>query len=105
MSKPPCWPDDQPCPNWCAQERFERTVHNHQWLPAPWQGWRFAGRDLVAPDGSRFTSERLRGLAWRQEAEARRDAAQTRRNARKPQLVRVIVIDLAEYRHRGIAAA
>ncbi len=42
-----------------------------------------AGRDLITPDGTRLTPERVRGLAWRQDAEARRDAARSRREAQK----------------------
>lgn len=81
--RPPCWPEGQPCPNWCAAERYDRVVHNKHQLPAPWNGWRFAGRDLVSPDGDRISPERLKGLAWRASAEARRDAARSRNAARK----------------------
>ena len=81
--RPPCWPDGQSCPNWCAAERYERLVHNRHELPAPWQGWRFAGRDLVSPDGDRISPERLKGLAWRVSMEARRDSARQRNANRK----------------------
>lgn len=83
MSRPPCWPDGQSCPNDCAADHYDRTVHNKHWLPEPWQGWRFAGRELVAPDGERITPERMRGLLWRQAAEARLTAVQARSAARK----------------------
>lgn len=101
MTKPPCWPEGQPCPNWCADERYQRTVHNHLTLSGPWAGWRLAGRDLVSPDGTRMSPERVRGLAWRQESEARRDAARTRNAARKSgqhEMVRVVVVRLSEWR-------
>jgi len=50
-------------------------------LTGPWQGWRIRGRCLVSPDGDRISPERLRGLAWRMEAEARRDQARAKRIA------------------------
>lgn len=90
MSRPPCWPEGHPCPNWCADERYQRTVYNRHYLPVPWQGWRFAGRDLITPEGVRISPERLKGLAWRVEAEARRDAAKARNAQRRgagPRLV------------------
>jgi len=62
MTRPPCWPDAEPCPNNCAA-LHEREVYNHLDLTGPWQGWRFRGRYLVSPDGSRLTPERLLGLA------------------------------------------
>lgn len=71
MNRPPCWPEGKPCPNSCADALYQRTVHNQHWLPAPWNGWRMAGRDLITPDGTRLSPERVRGLAWRQDAEAR----------------------------------
>lgn len=46
-------------------------------MNGPWAGWRM---DWSPPrDGDRITPERLRGLLWRQAAEARRDAAKSRR--------------------------
>ena len=59
-----------------------------------------AGRELVSPDGVRLSPERVRGLAWRQEFEARRDAARSRR-AQKPgrTLVTVIRVSNADW-HR-----
>lgn len=52
---------------------------NHVTLTGPWAGWRLAGRDLVAPDRQRISPERLRGLLWREESEARRDRARARK--------------------------
>lgn len=63
-----------------------------------------AGQYLIAPDRTRITPERLRGIAWRQEAEARRDAARAR-NTPKRQLVRVVVVDLDEWRRNGAGVA
>lgn len=48
-----------------------------------WNGWRFAGRFLVSPDGDRMTPERLRGLCWRDQLELRRAGYNTRRQAER----------------------
>lgn len=87
--RPPCWPAGQPCPNACAAQVRDLVARNHVKLSGPWAGWRLAGRDLVSPEGIRFSPERLRGLAWRQEAEAR--LAHIRATHRRPEpLVTVI---------------
>ncbi|WP_149193472.1 DUF3653 domain-containing protein [Luteimonas suaedae] len=83
MARPPCWPEGQPCPNWCAEERYARTVHNHVHLTGPWKGWRLAGRDLISPTGEHFSPQRLEGLAWRVAIEQRRDATRARNAQRK----------------------
>ena len=76
-----------------------------------WYGWRLRGRHLVSEDGQRMTVERLRGLMWRDKMElrlqgyaSRRAAEEARRAAHRPK-VKVLVIDLGEYRHKGIAAS
>lgn len=76
-----------------------------------WYGWRLRGRHLVSDDGQRMTVERLRGLMWRDKMElrlkgfaSRRAAEQSRKSANQPK-VKVIVMDLADYRHRGLAAS
>ena len=58
-----------------------------------------------------MTIERLRGLMWRDKMElrlagfaSRRAAEEARRAAHRPK-VKVLVIDLDDYRHRGIAAS
>lgn len=56
---PPCWRNGEKCPNWCARAYYDRTVHNHQYLPEPWQGWRFAGRWLINPHGERIAPHLL----------------------------------------------
>lgn len=99
MTKPPCWPEGQGCPNDCAAQHYERTIHNKTPLHGPWSGWRMAGRDLVTPDGVRLSPERLRGLAWQQEAETRRDAARTKREQRFGRMVTVVRIDQHDW-HR-----
>lgn len=81
MKRPPCWPEGAPCPNACAAALYDREVNNHVALTGQWQGWRLAGRDLVAPDGQRIAPERLRGILWRQESEARLAAARAKREA------------------------
>lgn len=79
--RPPCWPDG-PCPNDCARAFYDRTVHNLTPLHGPWEGWRLAGRELVAPDGSRISAERLRGLLWQQASEERLARVRARRKKR-----------------------
>ena len=67
-----------------------------------WYGWRLRGRHLVSDTGQRMTPERLRGLLWRDEVELRRQGFASRRAAeerrRKGQLVKVIVVQLADLR-------
>lgn len=36
-----------------------------------WYGWRLRGRFLVSPDGDRITSERLRGILFREDLRKR----------------------------------
>ena len=96
MSRPPCWPDGQPCPNPCAQRRYDRLVHNRVTLTAEWAGWRLAGRCLVSPDGDRIAPERLRGILF---AEASRQ-----RLAKLRQAHRAVVVTLpARERFAGSA--
>lgn len=62
-----------------------------------------AGRDLVAPSGSRIPPHRLLGLLWRNDAEARRDAARARNEAGKAVrrgLVTVIRVDSHDWHQR-----
>lgn len=76
-----------------------------------WTGWKVRGRYLIAPDGQRIHQRRLLGLMWREEQELRRagfasrDAADRGRvsphSSRARQLVKVVVIDLAEVRVNG----
>ena len=87
-------------PNACAVTMHIARTQGTTDLGGPWSGWRIAGRHLVTPDGVRMLPERLRGLAWRQDAEARRDEARARNSAKKKpdQMVRVIVVTLSEFR-------
>ena len=75
-------------------------------------GWRLRGRHLVSDDGQRMTIERLRGLLWRDKMElrlkgfaSRRAAEEARKSDSRRQLVKVVVVQLAEVRHRGVAAS
>lgn len=77
-----------------------------------WYGWRLRGRHLVSPDGQRMTIERLRGLMWRDKMElrlkgfaSRRAAENARQSAATRQLVKVVVVELAEVRHSGTVAS
>lgn len=97
---------DTPSPREMLDAQYALRVHNHTDLYGRWQGWRMAGRDLVSPDGVRFSPERMRGLAWRQESELRLSNARSRNAKKKPaQLVRVIVVDLASWRDGHARAA
>lgn len=84
-------------------EHFDRVVHNKTALHGPWAGWRMAGRELVSPDGDRFTTTRLRGLAFRLEAELRLERARARNvraQQRHRELVKVVVVDLDDWKRR-----
>lgn len=101
LDRPPCWPKGSQCPNPCAAALHERITQNHVQLTGPWQGWRMAGRDLVSPDGIRLSAHRVLGIAWRQQAEARRDSAIAKNKARAVQRGVVTVLRInAEDWHR-----
>lgn len=67
--------------------------------PETWHGWRFAHDRLICPEGRRISPERLQGLLWRQEAEARRDAARARKKRGQQEVVTVLRIRQADW-HR-----
>ncbi|MDR1076538.1 MAG: phage protein [Xanthomonadaceae bacterium] len=104
LIRPPCWPTGTPCPNTCAAAHHDRTVRNHLNLTGPWAGWRLAGRDLISPHGHRINPERLTGLIWRSDATDIRDKARSRKKAKERQLVKVVIVSLAEYKGRQSAA-
>lgn len=58
-----------------------------------------AGRELVSPDGDRISAERMRGLLWRAQLEARRDAGRASREKRVSKMVTVVRIDQGDW-HR-----
>ena len=68
-------------PNDCASQRHDRIAHNVTLLHCRWAGWRMAGRELVSPDGDRISSERLRGIMFREAGLARIAACRNRRKA------------------------
>lgn len=77
-----------------------------------WYGWRLRGRHLVSEDGQRMTVERLRGLMWRDAMElrlagyaSRRAAENAKRAASSGPSVKVVVMNLHEYRQNGLAAS
>lgn len=79
-------------------------------LTGDWHGWRQRGRWLVSDDGQRITVERLRGLLWREQMELYRQGFASRRKAelarrRRAFPVKVVVVDLADYRCNGLAAS
>ena len=76
-----------------------------------WHGWRLRGRHLVSPDGQRITRTRLEGLLWRDESELHRAGFISRKNAeankharRYGAKVKVVIVDLADYRVGGVTA-
>ena len=75
---------------------------------ADWLGWKQRGRYLVSPDGQRINPERMCGIMWRMDAEARRDAARARNAKAKVSqgCVKVVVMELADLqaRHFGSRA-
>jgi len=50
----------------CAEKQYDEQILNHIKLSNEWAGWRFAGRDLVCPDGNRINPRRLRGILWQE---------------------------------------
>lgn len=73
-------------PNACAAQHYNRVTYNDVALHGPWEGWRLAGRNLVAPDRQRISPERLRGLLFRQASETR--LAMLVQNRRSPPAIK-----------------
>lgn len=78
-----------------------------QYLTGPFAGWSLRGNYLVSPHGDRMTPERLAGLAWRDQMElrlagyaSRRKAEAGTRKAGQRQMVKVVVVDLGDFRER-----
>lgn len=82
-NRPPCWEPGKACPNQCAAQVLDQVTRNHVRLHGQWAGWRLAGRDLVSPEGVRVSPERLKGLMWRQEQEARIAASRERKSGHR----------------------
>lgn len=107
MKRPPCWAEGAQCPNSCAQALYEREVNNHVQLAGQWQGWRLAGRDLVSPAGERISPERMRGIMWRQQSEARLASARAKREAYEgisKNLVTIVRIPNADWHRERFGA-
>lgn len=107
MERPPCWPEGQRCPNDCAKQLHDRVIHNQTSLWGDWAGFRMAGRELVAPDGQRISVQRMKGLLWRDSMELRRAGFASRQRAERGTgaKIKVVVVDLQDYRENGLTAA
>lgn len=77
-----------------------------------WRGWKLRGNYLISPCGDRMTPGRVAGLAWRDSLELRRAGFASRRKAEAGKRgqqygpkIKVVIIELAEYRLRGVSAA
>ena len=99
-----------PTPQEAMDWLHDLMARNHTPLYGRWNGWRMAGRELVSPDGTRFTPERLRGLAWQQETSTRLNSSRALNAEKKAgqhgAKVKVVVVDLGQWqeRHFGRAA-
>lgn len=78
-------------------------------LDGEWLGFRIRGRYLISPNGDRITAHRIAGILFRDQLELRRAGFASRRkaeaNKRAKQYgakVKVVVIDLADYRVHGL---
>ena len=78
-----------------------------QYPTGPFAGWSVRGNYLVSPDGDHMTPERIAGLAWRDQMElrvagfaSRRKAEAGQRKADQRQMVKVVVVDLGDFRDR-----
>lgn len=80
-------------------------------IPEAWSRWQFRDRCLISPDGEKITPERLSGLLWRDQMELRLAGYASRRQAEAGRLraaagprVKVVIVELAELRARGVLA-
>ena len=97
---PPCWEPGTPCPNHCAEAHYNRVVLNHTQLHKDWEGWRMAGKELVSPKGERISPSRLEGLIWSTRADDIRQSARIRKSKRQQSLVKVVVVQLADWHNK-----
>lgn len=79
--QPPCVIPGQPL-NACARQLYAEKVTGHVDLSSHWAGWKLRGRWLISPDGHRLNPERLRGILFREDGEARVTKARTKRGHR-----------------------
>lgn len=104
LSKPPCHQIGTK-PNACAFARYDRVVNNTTPLYGEWDGWRMAGRELVAPNGVRFRPGRLLAIAWAEKQavmKAKRKAA-SKNNHTKSDPHRIVITLPARERFDGQA--
>lgn len=104
----PCHvPGTKPSP--CAVSFHELRAYGKADLGGPWKGWRIAGRVLITPQGLRLPVERVKGIAWRQDAEDHlakiKAANRARAHGSESQMVKVVVVTLAEFRSERNGAA
>jgi len=92
INAPPCVKLGEPM-NWCAKRQMAERLLGHFALVNEWAGWRFAGRELVSPEGLRINPERLRGIlhAEKQKAVTRGQFAQE-----TAQSARIISLEFAD---------
>lgn len=81
-----------------------------QYRTGPFARWCLRGNYFVSHHGDRMTPERLAGLAWRDQMElrlagyaSRRKAEAGTRKAGQRQMVKVVVVDLGDFRERHFA--
>lgn len=76
-----------------------------------WKGYRWTdtGKYLITPEGDRITPQRLKGLIWRDSQELRLAGFASRKSAeenrKKNQLVKVVVINLGDFREKHFGRA
>lgn len=92
------------------REDAPRIVTIQSPMPDEWRGWRIDGNYLIGPDGVRLHRRRVHGLAWRYEQElvragyaSQRKADTGKRGKQYGPKIKVVVIDLGEYRAHGLA--
>lgn len=80
-------------------------------MPPEWLGWQIRGNYLVTPTGEKIHKRRVEGMAFREGLELRRAGYASRRAAEAGKSgrqygprVKVVIIDLQDYRLNGVAA-
>lgn len=80
-------------------------------LPPEWHGWQIRGNYLVTPTGEKIHQRRVAGMAFREALELRRAGYASRRAAEAGKRgrqygprIKVVVVDLQDYRENGLAA-
>lgn len=80
-------------------------------MPPEWSGWQIRGNYLVTPTGEKIHKRRVEGMAFREHLELRRAGFASRRAAEAGKSgrqygprVKVVIVDLQDYRANGLAA-